>query len=107
MKNMKNMMKMMRDAQKMQEKLQSELAEMKISATSGGGVVTATVSGTKQLLELKLAPEAIDPDDPEMLQDLIVAAINEAHRRADEAAQEKVGGMIPGGAGGALGGMLG
>lgn len=103
---MKGMMKMMREAQKMQEKLQGELAEMRVSATAGGGVVTATVSGSKELLEIKLDPQAIDPEDPEMLQDLIVAAVNEAQRRVDEQVQEKLGGMVPGGAGG-LGGLLG
>lgn len=106
MKNMKNMMKMMRDAQKMQEQLQTELAAMSVEATAGGGVVTATVSGSKELLALKIDPQVLDPADPEMLQDLIVAAVNEAQRRVDEAVQEKVGGMIPGGAG-ALGGLLG
>lgn len=103
---MNKMMKMMREAQKMQEKLQAELAEMRIEASAGGGVVTATVNGSKELLELKLSPEAVDPDDVEMLQDLIIAAVSEAQRRVDDAVQEKLGGMIPGGMGG-LGGMLG
>lgn len=103
---MNKMMKMMREAQKMQEKLQAELAEMRIEASAGGGVVTATVNGSKELLELTLSPEAVDPDDVEMLQDLIIAAVSEAQRRVDDAVQEKLGGMIPGGMGG-LGGMLG
>lgn len=103
---MNKMMKMMREAQKMQEKLQAELAEMRIEASAGGGVVTATVNGSKELLELKLSPEAVDPADVEMLQDLIIAAIGEAQRRVDDAVQEKLGGMVPGGMGG-LGGMLG
>lgn len=103
---MKNMMKMMREAQKMQAKLQSEMAEMRVSGSSGGGVVTATVNGAKELIELKLAPEAVDPNDIEMLQDLILAAVSEAQRRVEEALQDKLGGMMPGGAG-ALGELLG
>ena len=101
-----NLKKMMRDAQRMQEKLQEELSELRISATAGGGVVTATLNGSKELVELKLDPAAVDPEDVEMLQDLILAAVGEAARRVDEEVQSKVGGMMPGGAG-ALGGLLG
>jgi len=97
---------MMRDAAAMQEKLQRELAGMQVSASAGGGVVTATLNGQKDLLSLQLDPAAVDPDDVEMLQDLVVAAVNEASRRVDEQVQAKVGGMIPGGMG-ALGGLLG
>jgi DNA-binding YbaB/EbfC family protein len=100
-----NFKKMMRDAQRMQEKLQAELAELRISATAGGGVVTATLNGSKELVELKLDPAAVDPEDVEMLQDLILAAVSEAARRVDEEVQQKVGGMMPGMGG--LGGMLG
>lgn len=101
-----NFKKMMRDAQRMQEKLQAELAELRVSATAGGGVVTATLNGSKELVDLKLDPAAVDPEDVEMLQDLILAAVSEAARRVDEEVQQKVGGMMPGGAG-ALGGLLG
>jgi DNA-binding YbaB/EbfC family protein len=92
----KKMKKMLEDAQRMQDKLQQDLGEMRISATSGGGVVTATVNGQKELLELSIDPEAVDPADVEMLQDLVVAAINEASRRADEEMQQKLGGMMGG-----------
>jgi len=103
---MMDMKKMMREAARMQEQLQQELAEMRVSASAGGGVVTATLSGQKELLQLKIDPAAVDPEDVEMLQDLVVAAVNEASRRVDEEVQQKVGGMVPGGMG-ALGGLLG
>lgn len=103
---MMDMKKMMRQAQQMQEKLQAELEEMRVSASVGGGMVTATVNGTKALLELKIERGVVDPDDVEMLQDLVVSAVGEAVRRAEEQAQQKIGGMIPGGLG-ALGGLLG
>ncbi len=103
---MMDMKKMMRQAQQMQEKLQAELEEMRVSASVGGGMVTATVNGAKALLELKIEPGVVDPDDVEMLQDLVVSAVGEAVRRAEEQAQQKIGGMIPGGLG-ALGGLLG
>jgi hypothetical protein len=101
----KKMKKMLEEAQRMQEKLQRDLAEVRVTASAGGGVVTATVDGQKQLLELKIDPGAVDPDDIDMLQDLVVAAVNEAARRVDEEIQEKLGGMM-GGMGG-LGGLSG
>jgi len=79
-------MNMMKQAQKMQEdllKMQSEMEERTYSAQSGGGAVTAVVSGKRELTELVIEPDAVDPDDVEMLQDLIVAAVNEAIRQAD------------------------
>lgn len=97
-----NFKKMMREAQKMQEQLQEQLKEMRVSASAGGGVVTATLNGAKELVALQLDPAAVDPNDVEMLQDLILAAVAEAARRVDEQVQSKVGGMMPG-----LGGMLG
>lgn len=103
---MMDMKKMMREAAAMQENLQRELSEIRIEASAGGGVVTATLNGQKDLLALQIDPAAVDPEDVEMLQDLVVAAINEASRRVDEAVQQKVGGMIPGGMG-ALSGLLG
>ncbi len=103
---MMDLKKMMREAARMQEELQRELAELRVSASAGGGAVTATLSGQKQLLELRIDRAAVDPEDVEMLQDLIVAAVNEAARRVDESVQEKLGGMMPGGLG-ALGGLLG
>lgn len=99
-----NMNSMIRQAQKMQEemlKAQEELKEKTVEASVGGGVVTVKVSGQKELLEINIKPEAVDPDDVEMLQDLIVSAVNEAMRKADDmanASMSKVtGGMnIPG-----------
>jgi DNA-binding YbaB/EbfC family protein len=92
----KKMKKMMQEAQRMQDQLQRDLGEMRVSATAGGGVVTATVSGQKELLELSIDPDAVDPTDVEMLQDLVVAAVNEAIRRVDEDVQERLGGMMGG-----------
>ncbi len=100
----KKMKKMLAEAQRMQDQLQRDLTELRISATAGGGVVRATVNGQKQLMELSIEPEAVDPSDVEMLQDLVVAAVNEATRRVDEEVQQKVGGMM-GGMG--LPGMMG
>jgi DNA-binding YbaB/EbfC family protein len=79
-------MNMIRQAQKMQQdmmKMQSELEEKTYEASAGGGVVTATVSGKRELLSLKIDPEAVDPEDVEMLTDTIVAAVNEALRKAE------------------------
>ena len=82
-----NMNSMLRQAQKMQQdmmKAQEELESKSYEASAGGGVVTATVSGKRELTALVIDPEAVDPDDVEMLQDLIVAAVNEAMRKATE-----------------------
>ena len=100
----KKMKKMLAEAQRMQDQLQRDLTELRISATAGGGVVTATVNGQKELMELTIDPDAVDPADVEMLQDLVVAAVNEATRRVDEEVQQKVGGLM-GGMG--LPGMMG
>ncbi len=99
-----NMQAMIKQAQKMQAemmKAQEELASKEYSATSGGGAVTAVVKGSNELTSLVIKPEVVDPDDIEMLQDLIIAAINEALRVADEesAAQMKKAtgsGKLPG-----------
>ena len=91
-----NMNKMLKQAQKMQEKLQRELSEMTVDATVGGGMVAVNMNGHKQLLSVKLDPEVIDPEDPEILEELIVAAVNEGQRKVDEAMQQKVGSMAPG-----------
>ena len=82
-----NMNSMLRQAQKMQQdmmKAQEELESKTYEAAAGGGVVTAVVSGKKELTQVTIDPEAVDPDDVEMLQDLIVAAVNEAMRKASE-----------------------
>jgi len=85
---------MMKQAQQMQERLQKQMAEMRVEATAGGGMVTVTVSGTKQLLSLRLDPEVVSKDDIEMLQDLIVAATNDAHRKVDEALANQMQGQL-------------
>jgi DNA-binding YbaB/EbfC family protein len=86
----------MKQAQQMQERLQKQMAEMKVEATSGGGMVTVVMSGTKQIQSLRIDPEAVSKEDVEMLQDLIVAAINDAQRKVDEALQKQMGGLMGG-----------
>ncbi|MCC8048366.1 MAG: YbaB/EbfC family nucleoid-associated protein [Oscillospiraceae bacterium] len=88
-----NQMQMMRQAQKMQQdilKMQEELESKTYTATSGGGVVSATVSGKRELVSLVIDPEAVDPEDVEMLQDMVVAAVNEALRTAEETASQSM-----------------
>jgi DNA-binding YbaB/EbfC family protein len=91
-----NIQKMMKDLQRMQSKLQDEIEVLEVEATVGGGVVSARMNGKKELVALKLAPEAITPDDPGMLQDLVIAAVNEAGRRVDAEIQKKTQGMAGG-----------
>jgi DNA-binding YbaB/EbfC family protein len=91
-----NIQNMMKQAQQMQERLQRQMAEMRVEATAGGGMVTVVVSGHKQLLSLKLDPEVVSKDDVGMLQDLIVAAMNDAHRKVDEALAGQMQGMMGG-----------
>ncbi|HWZ86967.1 MAG TPA: YbaB/EbfC family nucleoid-associated protein [Thermoanaerobaculia bacterium] len=94
-----NIQKMMAQAQAMQTKMQEELAAMRIEATAGGEMVTITMSGTKDVLAVRIDKAAVDPEDVETLQDLILAASREASRRVDEAVQKKtasmLGGMLP------------
>jgi DNA-binding YbaB/EbfC family protein len=88
-----NQMNMMKQAQKMQQdllKMQEEMETRVYTAAAGGGVVKATVSGKRELTELVIDPEAADPEDMEMLQDMIVAAVNEALRQAESAASENM-----------------
>ena len=103
--NMKQMMKQMQQMQAKIAKLQEELAQTPVDATVGGGVVKATVSGSGQVMGIEIQPEVLDPDDVEMLQDLIVAAINEALRSAQEMSEREMGKLtkglkLPGGMGG-------
>jgi len=91
-----NIQQMMKQAQQMQDKLQKQMAEMKVEASSGGGMVTVVINGSKQLLSITIDPEAVSKEDVEMLQDLILAAINDAHRKADEAMQQQMSGMMGG-----------
>ena len=86
---------MMKQAQQMQERLKKQMAELKVEGNAGGGMVTVVVNGAKQIQSLKIDPEVVSKDDVEMLQDLIVAAVNDAHRKADEEMAQKMGGMLP------------
>jgi len=90
-----DLQKMMKQAQQMQEKMQQEMESLVVDASAGGGVVTIQMRGTKELDSIKIDPEAVKDGDVEMLQDLIVAAVNEAGRKIDEAMQGKLGGMLP------------
>ena len=98
--NMNNLMKQAQRMQRQMEEGQKELETKEFSASAGGGAVEATVSGKKEILGIKLSEEVVDPEDIEMLQDLIVAAVNEALRKAEEASAEIMGKMT-----GGLGGM--
>lgn len=98
--NMNNLMKQAQRMQRQMEEGQKELETKEFTATVGGGAVEAAVSGKKELLRVKLTQEVVDPDDVEMLQDLIVAAVNEALKQADEASEALMGRMT-----GGLGGL--
>ena len=91
-----NIQKLMKQAQQMQEKLQEEQGALTVEASVGGGMVTVTMNGHKQLVGARIDPEVLDPDDPGMVQDLLVAAVNEAGRKVDEELQQKLGGMAGG-----------
>jgi hypothetical protein len=91
-----NPQKLLKQMQQAQERIQREIAEMKVEASAGGGMVEVVMGGQKQLLELKLDPEVVSKDDVEMLQDLVLAAVNEAGRKVDEAVQEKLGSLTGG-----------
>jgi len=91
-----NIQQMMKQAQQMQERMQKQMADMRIEATAGGGMVTVVMNGSKQVLSLKIDPEAVSKDDVEMLQDLILAAINDGQRKADEAMSQQMSGMMGG-----------
>ena len=88
-----NLRKLMKQAQDMQEKLQSELGGLIVESSVGGGMVTMKMNGHKEVLSVTLDPEVIDPEDAGVLQDLIVAAVNDANRRVDETMREKMGTM--------------
>jgi len=100
-----DMNKMMKQVQQMQEqvaKAQAELEQETVEASAGGGMVTVKANGAMDILEIKIDPKAIDPADPELLEDMVLAAVNEATRSAQALAQSKLGGMM-GGLGGGLG----
>ena len=91
---MGNMQQLMRQAQKMQQdmtKAKEELAQTEVTAVSGGGMVEVTMTCEKKLVSIKIKPEAVDPDDVEMLEDLIIAAVNEAQKLADDETEKKMG----------------
>ena len=87
---------MMKQAQQMQDRMQKQMAELRVEATSGGGMVTVVMNGAKQVQSLKIDPEAVSKEDVEMLQDLIIAALNDAHRKADEELSKQMSGMMGG-----------
>ena len=91
-----NIQQMMKQAQQMQEQLQKQMAELRAEGNAGGGMVTVVVNGAKQVQSLKIDPEVVSKDDVEMLEDLIVAAVNDAHRKADEEMAKQMGGMMGG-----------
>ena len=91
-----NVNQIMKQAQQMQERLQKQMAEMRIEASSGGGMVTVVVNGNKQIQSLKIDPEVVSKDDVDMLQDLIRAAINDAQRKAEEEIGRQMGGLMGG-----------
>jgi DNA-binding YbaB/EbfC family protein len=91
-----NIQQMMKQAQQMQERLQKQMNELRVEGNSGGGMVTVVMNGAKQVQSLKIDPEVVSKDDVDMLQDLILAAINDAHRKADEEMSKQMGGMMGG-----------
>jgi hypothetical protein len=91
-----NIQQMMKQAQEMQERLQKQMAALRVEGNAGGGMVTVVVNGTKEVQSLRIDPEVVSKDDVEMLQDMIVAAINDAHRKADEEMGRTMGGMMGG-----------
>jgi len=93
MKSFGDMQRMLKSAKEMQEKLQKELAELRIEGTSGGGMVNVTLDGQKNLISLKLDPEVVNRDDIDMLQDLIMAAFNDAVAKVDAHLSQKLGSL--------------
>jgi hypothetical protein len=91
-----NINQMMKQAQQMQERLQQQMAEMRVEASAGGGMVTVVVNGNKQIQSLTIDPEVVVKEDVEMLQDLILAAINDANRKAEEQLSKQMSGLMGG-----------
>jgi nucleoid-associated protein EbfC len=90
-----NIQQMMKQAQEMQNRLQKQMTDLRVEGNAGGGMVKVVINGAKQMQSLTIDPEVVSKDDVEMLQDLIVAAINDAQRKADEEMAQKMGGMLP------------
>jgi DNA-binding YbaB/EbfC family protein len=91
-----NIATVMQQAKEMQERMQKQMAEMRVEASAGGGMVTVVVNGGKQLQSLRIDPEVVSRDDVEMLQDLIMAAVNDAHRKVDEQLGQSMSGLLGG-----------
>ena len=91
-----NIQQMMKQAAKMQDQVQKQAAQARAEGTAGGGAVTIVINGLKQVQSLKIDPEVVSKDDVEMLQDLLVAAINDAHRKVDEQLGHSMSGMLGG-----------
>jgi nucleoid-associated protein EbfC len=99
--DMNKLMQQMTEMQEQMQQAQDELAKETVDASAGGGMVTVTANGAGEIQSIKIDPKAIDPDDPELLEDMVLAAVNEAIRSAHSLAEAKLGGL----AGGALGGL--
>jgi nucleoid-associated protein EbfC len=91
-----NIKQLMKQAQQMQEQMQQRMGSIRVEGTAGGGMVKAEMSGSKELISITIDKEAVDPNDVEMLQDLILAAVNEAGRKVDEEMQSSMGAMTGG-----------
>ncbi|OFW36271.1 MAG: nucleoid-associated protein, YbaB/EbfC family [Acidobacteria bacterium RIFCSPLOWO2_12_FULL_60_22] len=93
---MRNLQQMMSQVKKMQEEMQQQMESVRVEGSSGGGMVTVSMNGAKRLLSVKIDPEALQNKDVEMIEDLVLAAFNEAMRRVDDALAEKLGGLTGG-----------
>src|SRR5712691_8041975 len=91
-----NLPEMMQQARKVQEQMQRQLSDLRVEASSGGGMVTAIMNGQKQLLALTVDPQLLKDGDAEMLQDLVMGAVNQAAQRVDEQMQQKMGSLLGG-----------
>jgi DNA-binding YbaB/EbfC family protein len=96
MKNLMDLQKMMKTAKEMQDRIQKEMAEMRVEGTSGGGMVTVVLDGQKHLLSIRFEAEVVNKDELDMLQDLTMAAFNDAAAKVDEALSQKLGGLTGG-----------
>ena len=91
-----NIQQMMKQAQQMQERLQKQMAELRVEGNAGGGMVTVVVNGAKQVQSITIDPEVVSKDEVEMLQDLIAAAVNDASRKVDEQLGQSMSGLLGG-----------
>ena len=91
-----NIQALMQQAQEMQERLQKQMADLRVEASAGGGMVTVVMNGNKQLQRVTIDPSVVSKDDVEMLQDLVLAAVNDAHRKVDAQIGQKMSGLLGG-----------